>query len=335
MKTFKTAWLTTNRNCNNNCSWCYAKNTLLSKAKMDFEQAKMAVDELKTRGLKKVVLIGGEPTIYPYFCDLIEYIHKQGLRVAVASNGRKFADMEFAKKVQEAGIDHVDVSIKAITEEEYYESTHAHGLSEMLKGYQNLRALGVGVSASYVVVDDNKNKFDDFVEFLKRENFKSVLIQFVKPALSLDKQDDIMKIDKMGKFVSYIYEKMEASPINYTIEVSFPICLIDDFVWEKLVADHRVSNCCHVPKGTGINLDEAFRVIPCNHFAEFPFSDIPVDFSNPDSLDELYESDQVKRFRELARSYPAQKCVTCERWKICGGGCFTRWLCENPEEYIK
>ena len=63
--------------------------------------------------------------------------------------------------------------------------------------------------------------------------------------------------------------------------------------------------------------------------------DIPVDFSNPDTLDELYESEQVKRFRELARAYPAEKCVTCERWEICGGGCFTRWLCENPTDYIK
>ena len=335
MKTFTTAWLTTNRNCNNNCSWCYAKNTLSSKARMDFEKAKMAVDELKRRCVKKIVLIGGEPTIYPNFCELVDYIKKQGIHVSVASNGRKFADMDFAKAVQNTGIHGVDISIKATSEEEYYASTHAHGLKEMVQGYHNLKELGVHVSTSYVVVSDDENKFDEFVSFLEREGIESVFIQFVKPTLSVNGTEPIMPLDKMGKFVTYIYNRMKSSNVKYGLEISFPICLIDDNIWEQLVAEQLVSNCCHVPRGTGINLDEAFRVLPCNHFAEFPFEDKPIDFSDSEHLDKLYESDAVKAFRNLARTYPAEKCVTCERWNICGGGCFTRWLCEDARTYIK
>lgn len=335
MKKFKVAWLTTNRNCNNNCSWCYARNTLSNTARMDFEKAKIAVDELKRRGVSKVVLIGGEPTIYPYFCELVEYISKQNINVSVASNGRKFADMDFAKAVQAAGIHGVDISIKATTEEAYYAGTHAHGLREMIEGYHNLKKLGVRVSASYVVVSDDPRQFDELVDFLEREDITSVFIQFVKPTLSMTTQDKILPLDKMGKFVTYIYNRMKNSTVKYSLEISFPICLIEDDIWGKLVTEGLVTNCCHVPRGTGINLDESFRVIPCNHFAEFPFDDKPIDFLNPEKLDELYESATVREFRNLVRTYPAEKCVTCDRWNICGGGCFTRWLCEDARTYIK
>lgn len=335
MKRFGIAWLTTNRNCNNNCSWCYAKNTLGTKAMMDLETAKLAVDELKRRGVKKIVLIGGEPTIYPHFFELAQYIAESEIQVSVASNGRKFANIEFAQKAKEAGIEGVDISIKATSEEEYYANAHARGLGEMIAGYHNLKAVGVHVSTSYVVVDDDKKHFDEFVDFLEKEGISSVFVQFVKPTLSLNETYEIMPLDKMGKFVTYIYERLSKTNIDYTLEISFPICLVEEDVWDNLLKENRISNCCHVPRGSGINIDEAFRVLPCNHFAEFPFSDTPVDFSDETALDSLYETEAVKEFRKTARMYPAQKCETCDKWNICGGGCLTRWLTEDPNSYIK
>ena len=335
MKVFRTAWLTTNRNCNNNCNWCYAKKTLSSNAKMDFDQAKVAVDELRRRDVKKIVLIGGEPTIYPNFIELVDYIHKSGIKVSVASNGKLFSDMNLAMKVKEAGISHVDISIKATTEEEYFNNTHTNGLESVVKGYHNLQVAGVNVSASYVITDDNKESFDKLIDFLKTNKISSIFLQFIKPTLGIGEHDEIMRMDDMGKFVTYIYNRMKCEEINYSIEISFPICLVEENVWNSLVEEKRVANCCHVPKGTGINFDEKFRVIPCNHFGEFPFSSDPIDFSDPCAIDKLYSTKRVKKFRALTRMYLTEKCRTCDKWNICGGGCFTRWLSENPNNYIK
>lgn len=334
MKNFNVAWFTTNRNCNNNCSWCYAKNTLHSKKVMDFNKAKIAVDELKKRGVKKIVLIGGEPTIYPYFFDMISYIHERDIKVVVASNGRLFKNIEFAQKAKDAGVDRIDVSIKAIDEDAYFANTNAYGLREMILGYHNLKSVGIKTSASYVIVNNSKDEFDRLIDFLVAENFSSISLQFVKPVLSLESKEPIIDFNKMGKFVEYIYEKMERTGLKYALEIPFPICLIDESIFNKLVAGKHVTNCCHVPKGSCINFDESFRVLPCNHFAEFPFSE-PVDFERTNSLDEIMESDIVKSFRKKARSYPSEKCINCNRWKICGGGCFTYWLMDNPNKYIK
>lgn len=334
MKNFNVAWLTTNRTCNNHCNWCYAKNSLSNTTIMDFVKAKLAVDELKRRGVKKIVLIGGEPTIYTHFIELISYIHQNNIKVRVASNGRLFKDLSFARRVKEAGVDGIDISIKAIDEESYFKNTNAYGLREMIEGYHNLKNVGVNTSVSYVVVNDDEEEFDKLIGFLEKENISSISIQFVKPVLSLEKKEPIMKLDDMGKFVGHIYSRMEETNIKYGIEISFPICLIDDDIFEKLVRGKHISNGCHVPKGTGINFDENFRVIPCNHFNDFPFSD-SIDFNKNNELDELMNTEIVKEFRKKARSYPTEKCKKCDKWSICGGGCFTRWLMDDPNKYIK
>lgn len=332
---FNIAWLTTNRSCNNKCNWCYAINSLCSSTIMPIEKAKKAVDELKKRNVKKIVLIGGEPTIYPHFLELIEYIHQNNIIVTVASNGRKFKDIEFARKTIAAGVDRIDFSLKAITEQEYLEKTKVRGLEEMLKGYQNLRSMGFKPSLSYVIVNDDKKEFDNLVNFLIENNLPRISLQFVKPVLEENQKDKILDIRKMGKFVEYIYNKLNDTSIDYSLELSFPLCLIDPDVLEKLLKSRRFYNGCHVPRGSGINFDENFKVIPCNHFGEFPFSETPINFSKENSIEELMETEIVKEFRSKARSYPAEKCKACNLWNTCGGGCFTRWLTLNPNDYIK
>lgn len=58
---FSTAWLTTNRTCNNNCSWCYARNSLQSRTIMDLDNAQKLVDNLKKRNIKRIILIEVNP----------------------------------------------------------------------------------------------------------------------------------------------------------------------------------------------------------------------------------------------------------------------------------
>lgn len=332
---FTTAWLTTNRTCNNNCNWCYAKNSLNSKTIMDLSKTKQLVDNLKKRNVKRIILIGGEPTIYPYFIDLIKYIRESNMRVSIATNGRKFSDMSFASKVLNAGINGIDISLKAITEEEYKNNTGSYGLKEMLDGYNNLKKLNFNPSVSYVIVDDDHIKFDALVSFLIKNNITDCSFQFVKPVLEMNKTEKLLDLKKMGIFVEYIYNKLSLTNINYTIEISFPLCLINKTVLEKLSNENRIINCCHVPRGSGINFDENFKIIPCNHFVNFPFSESPIDVSDNASIDEIMNSDMVNDFRKKSRCYPALKCQTCNLWSQCGGGCFTRWLTLDPNDYIK
>lgn len=61
-------WLTINRLCNLNCSWCYAKSIKASKRNdMSMETVDKAVQLFRKMPMESVILIGGEPTIHPNF----------------------------------------------------------------------------------------------------------------------------------------------------------------------------------------------------------------------------------------------------------------------------
>ncbi len=332
---FSTAWLTTNRTCNNHCTWCYAKNTLGNSQIMDFENAKIAIKELKKRGVKRIILIGGEPTIYPNFIQIIRYIRSNNMLVSIATNGRMFKDMRFATEVLSAGITTIDISLKAFSEEEYKKNTNSYGLEEMLRGYSNLKQLGFKPSISYVLVNNREETIDNLINFLLEKDISQISLQFVKPILNLSGCELPMDLTEMSSLVEIIYNKMTNKKINYSIGIPFPLCLIDSNILTHLIRERRIFNCCHVPKGSGINIDENFKIIPCNHFAEFPFSDTPIDFSNEKALDNLYNTEIVQHFKNLSKCYPAKKCQTCNLWSQCGGGCFTYWLSLDPNDYIR
>ncbi len=331
---FTTAWLTTNRTCNNRCQWCYALSTLNRNSSMPLDKAISLVDALYERNVKRIVLIGGEPTIYSHFIELISYIRSKGMRVSVATNGRRFSDLAFTKAVLNAGINGIDISIKGLSEEEYFINTSSYGLKEMLQGYQNLISLGFTPSVSYVFVNDDSENLDNLINFINSNSISLFSFQFVKPVLGSSSNENSFDLKDMGKFVGEIYKRMSKTSIKYCIEISFPLCLIDQTILEKLSEENRIINCCHVPRGSGINFDENFKIIPCNHFADYPFSDRPVDPFTPSSIEEIMKSDIVTRFRHLARSYPSLKCQSCNLWDQCGGGCFTRWLSLDPNDYI-
>lgn len=330
----KTGWLTVTRKCNNFCEWCYTQNKL-NFENMNFRDAILCVDKLVTMGANRIVLIGGEPTLYPDFIELVKYISSKGVKTSLATNGRKLSDLTFAERVVKSGINSVNISLKGTSEEEYKKYTKSIGLDEAINGYNNLLNLGFkNVSLSYVIVDDSTKKFDDVIKLIDENNLKNIVFQFVKPVLELKSSDELLDIEKMGKFVTYIYEKMKETKTNYCLEISFPLCAVEDHILNKMIQENRITTCCHISKGSGVIFDTDFKILPCNHFAEFPYSEEKIGLKSTEEICNFLNSDVCNKLRKTAGSYPSKKCINCEKWEICGGGCFTRWFYQNPDEII-
>ena len=99
MHNISTAWLTTNYTCNCKCDWCYAQKMLAKHRSMDLQYAKQIVNYLKAKGIQTITLIGGEPTIYSKLIELICYIKSLGIKVRLATNGKRFKNKTFAKQI--------------------------------------------------------------------------------------------------------------------------------------------------------------------------------------------------------------------------------------------
>lgn len=73
--------------CNLNCAMCHQR---LDRAKQDYltwQEAKSLVRTLAGRGIRRLILKGGEVTCVPYIYDLIDFAGASGMRVRLLTNG--------------------------------------------------------------------------------------------------------------------------------------------------------------------------------------------------------------------------------------------------------
>lgn len=81
--------------CNMNCNVCYNSNL------PDFELKLSQVENLFQQIPKRAVIryLGGEPTLHPNFFEFIDLARSYGHMSTMSSNGIKYADEEFVKKL--------------------------------------------------------------------------------------------------------------------------------------------------------------------------------------------------------------------------------------------
>lgn len=91
-----TAWFTVNRSCNFRCKWCYAKDAVFdSRQTLTMELALRLLKITKEVGIKRITLIGGEPTLWKHLLDFNAECRKIGIKSSLVTNGYRFSNDDF------------------------------------------------------------------------------------------------------------------------------------------------------------------------------------------------------------------------------------------------
>jgi radical SAM protein with 4Fe4S-binding SPASM domain len=90
--------------CNFKCPYCYVPHDEELRNELTLDEIENIILQAKTLGAKKIIILGGEPSIYPQIIDIIDFIVGQNLEVEMFSNGTgitvEFAERLFEKKVR-------------------------------------------------------------------------------------------------------------------------------------------------------------------------------------------------------------------------------------------
>lgn len=128
--------------CNLSCFYCYANRGKHSDI-LSFEKAKEIIDQAVSYGIKKIVWLGGEPTLNSSWKEIVGYSKKQNLSNELWSNGTTLLKNE--KAIAEncdkfaLHLDSINYDIFASTqEEETLPGIH----SKILKGLDHLLEIG-------------------------------------------------------------------------------------------------------------------------------------------------------------------------------------------------
>ena len=73
--------------CNFSCPYCYVPKPDYFRDELSLEEIRDAILQGKALGARKIIILGGEPTIYPQLKELIQFIRNEGLEVELFTNG--------------------------------------------------------------------------------------------------------------------------------------------------------------------------------------------------------------------------------------------------------
>ncbi len=76
--------------CNYACEHCVDMDILNTGIKFELDNLKQSLNILIDRGLKSVIIIGGgEPTVSPYFFDIVKLLKEKNIQIGVVTNGSR------------------------------------------------------------------------------------------------------------------------------------------------------------------------------------------------------------------------------------------------------
>lgn len=105
------------RKCNLKCKHCYSDaKDHISSDELTLDETKRLIDDLANWNIRLLILDGGEPLCREDFLEIVRYAYNKGLRVVVGSNGT-LIDVEVARKMRDAGVECVQISIDGVRPE--------------------------------------------------------------------------------------------------------------------------------------------------------------------------------------------------------------------------
>lgn len=129
--------------CNNNCSFCYAKENRHIPSK-NTNVIKKELEAIFKHGYERVHLIGGEPTVRKDIVEIISFARQLGFKdVMITTNGRMFSYADFTKKILDAGLTQIAVSLHGHNADVHDSLTQVSGsFNQVIEGIQQLQKNG-------------------------------------------------------------------------------------------------------------------------------------------------------------------------------------------------
>ncbi len=334
------AWLTINRRCNLKCKWCYAQEYIHDGSTMNYQLATELISLISTLGIRKVYLIGGEPTIHPDFFRILDLTNQQELETVVVTNGVLLANDTFCNRVQRVNHRRLSfgISLKGINQEDYILNCASDAFLDVVRAIKNCDLLGFQYGLSYVLTTENITKIGKFVEQF-HDTFPQNRITF---ALCNDVIMHDGKIQKNNTHPLYIQKTFEQqyqvidSTLDgrFTLHESFPLCCCNRDIIATMVSKNQIYTSCHVHNREGVVFDECGSILLCNHLAGFPVGKYGKDFWDANSFRSFWDSDYFVSIYKKLTSMPSEKCASCDDDVNCGGGCCVQWFSNTFDSFM-
>lgn len=162
------------RACNLRCRHCYASATAgPAEGEFSTAEAKRFIDGLAKAGVPVLLFSGGEPLMRPDFFELVEYAKERAIRPVISTNGTLITP-EVARRIKEAGVGYVGVSLDGLEELNDRMRKVAGAFRMALDGIRNCVAVGQRVGLRFTITRENYRDIAAIFDLVEREGINRV-----------------------------------------------------------------------------------------------------------------------------------------------------------------
>lgn len=200
--------------CNMQCKYCMPQGNVHWFKQDDvltYDEIIRLVSILAELGIEKIRLTGGEPLLRPKLEDLIISLKRINAikSVSMTTNGLLLGDK--VKRLKEAGLDSVNISLDSFQATRFKEITGIDGLDKVMDSIDAADSAGLKVKINTVIIRGwNEDEIVDFAKFVRTSGHSVRFIEFMpldgsgmwQPRLVFAKKEMIEVITKnIGKIV--------------------------------------------------------------------------------------------------------------------------------------
>lgn len=296
-KTLDSVYFNLTKNCNLKCIYCYANAGEIAIKKIKDQSLgfwERTIDQLY--GLNKNATInftGGEPTIYKYFWNVVEYAKNRGLKLLLITNGSTGQNEDIQKYLDY--FSSIEVSIDSLREEI---NSLTRGKSSLFPAQNFIDTLienGMETTIMVVVSESNKN----FLYEINDKYKSSAKIKY-QPMYNMGRADKLENISITGKQYYSILKSQNIERMKGDISYKRNM----KYLW------------CGMGKNV-LSIEANGDVYPCQlmHHEKFKLGDL-----NNQSLEEIWiNSPYQDHSVDLIEG-----CKSCELKYICSAPCRAR-----------
>ena len=154
--------------CNHHCGFCNSVDRTIENVTQGIDDLRDGIDAWVGMPVYRTTVSGGEPTLLRGLPDLLESLADRGLLVELQTNGMALADPAYARRLRDAGVHTVLISLHASEESlsDRHITLYDGGWKRTVAGIDNALAYGLTVELSHVVHRTNHGETLRFMEFV-------------------------------------------------------------------------------------------------------------------------------------------------------------------------
>jgi MoaA/NifB/PqqE/SkfB family radical SAM enzyme len=219
--------------CNNRCVFCVSGQRTAMREALPIAPDPVVekLREAREQGMRKVTLLGGEPTIQPGFFEVLRAAVGLGFEeIVIFTNGVKTARASFVEEILATGGNFTfRLSFQGATERAHERTTKKLGsFARLVESLANLRAAGQRITVNMCVVRSNFESVDAFPALLLPYGVEQLHLDMIRPLDAGVRSEDEMRamLPRYSDMVPALVRMREGFPPGFDLNIgNLPYCI--------------------------------------------------------------------------------------------------------------